>query len=81
MPHNWLNRLFGNGRGGAAIAQDNRDSLFGLPLMPPPLEYQSKVNLSSRRLNTDIIRAIANFSVTKAQRQLAEFLDFGLIKS
>lgn len=72
MPHNWLNRLLGNDRGSHQIVQNNRDSLFSLPLAPPPPEYQGKVNLAARRLSEDVNRAITNFSVAHAQRQLAE---------
>jgi phenylacetate-CoA ligase len=62
-----------NGGGVKAHAgQNNRDSLFRLPLQPPPPDYRGKINRAVSKLNEEINRAVSDFSVTKAQQQLTE---------
>jgi phenylacetate-CoA ligase len=72
MPTTWLSRLFNGGGVRTHAGQNNRDSLFKLPLQPPPPDYRGKMNGAVSKLNAEVNRAVANFSVGEAQRQLAE---------
>ena len=50
----------------------HRDSLFNLPLYPPPPQEDGGVDIMSPQLTADVNQRLASFSVDKARRQLTE---------
>ena len=50
----------------------HRDSLFNLPLYPPPPQGNDGVDIASQQLTADVNQRLVSFSVAKARRQLTE---------
>lgn len=54
----------------AIMAKMAKDSIFGLPLLPPEPKRNSKVNVASQKLTKEANSRLASFSVREAQREL-----------